>query len=125
ADDGRLRRDELAKRVFGDADARRRLEEILHPRIRAVWQARLQSWRSEGRAWAVAVIPLLFETDAARHFDATICVACPVMTQRRRLFERGWTGEQIAQRIAAQWPVEKKMLLADYVVWTECPLEVH
>src|SRR5437899_8502578 len=37
-DDGRLRREELARRVFADAESRRKLEAILHPRIRAVWQ---------------------------------------------------------------------------------------
>jgi len=124
-DDGRLRRDELAKRVFADASARRKLEEILHPRIRAVWQSQLQSWRAEGRPTAIALIPLLFETDAARQCDATICAACSAKTQRQRLRQRGWNDEQIDQRIAAQLPVEKKMLLADYVVWTEGPLDAH
>ena len=124
-DDGRLRRDELAKRVFADASARRKLEEILHPRIRAVWQSQLQSWRAEGRPTAIALIPLLFETDAARHCDATICAACSAKTQRQRLRQRGWNDEQIDQRIAAQLPIEKKMLLADYVVWTEGPLDAH
>src|SRR5438552_2521679 len=124
-DDGRLRRDELARRVYADASARRALEDILHPRIRAVWQAQMDSWRAEGRASAVAVIPLLFETDAARHFDATVCVACSAPEQRARLRARGWTDEEINQRISAQLPVEKKMLLADYVVWTDGPLEIH
>ena len=123
--DGRLRRDELARRVFTDAEARRRLEGILHPRIRAVWQAQLESWRVEGRPAAIAVIPLLFETAGARHFDATICVACSAKTQRQRLRARGWTDEQIDQRLAAQWPAEQKMALADYVVWTEGGLDVH
>src|SRR5205814_7391780 len=121
ADDGRLRRDELARRVFTDAEARRKLEAILHPRIRAVWQTRLDSWRAEGRVAAVVVIPLLFETDAARHFDATICVACSAPTQRGRLRARGWNDEQIDQRILSQFPPEKKILLADHVVWTEGP----
>jgi dephospho-CoA kinase len=124
-DDGHLRRDELARRVFADAEARGKLEGILHPRIRAVWQAQLQAWRAEGRHTAVAVIPLLFETDAAGNFDSIVCVACSASTQQRRLRARGWTEEQIRQRIAAQLPVEKKMLLADYVVWTEGPLDLH
>ena len=123
--DGRLRRDELARRVFTDAEARRRLEGILHPRIRAVWQAQLESWRPEGHPVAVAVVPLLFETDGARHFDATICVACSAKTQRQRLRARGWIDEQIDQRLAAQLPAEQKMALADYVVWTEGGLDVH
>ena len=122
--DGRLRRDELARRVFADAELRRKLEEILHPRIRAIWQAQLQSWRAAGSPVAVAVIPLLFETDASRLFDATACVACSAKTQRQRLRARGWTDEQIDQRLAAQFPAEQKMVLSDYVVWTEGGLDV-
>lgn len=123
--DGRLRRDELARRVFGDPVARRDLEALLHPRIREIWQAQLKSWRDEGTPVAVAVIPLLFETNAQSCFDATICVACSSSTQRRRLRERGWSDMQIDQRNAAQLPVEQKMLLADYAIWTEGPLDVH
>ena len=123
--DGHLRRDALAQLVFADADARRKLEEILHPRIRAAWAAQLEAWRAQGCPVAVAVIPLLFETDAARQFDATICVACSANTQRRRLRDRGWTDQQIEQRILAQLPAEEKMLLADFVVWTEGPLDLH
>jgi dephospho-CoA kinase len=122
---GRLRRDELAGRVFADAEARRTLETILHPRIRAIWQAQLGAWRTEGKETAVAVIPLLFETNAAGHFDSTICVACTAATQRQRLHARGWDDEQIVQRIRAQLPTEKKMALADFVVWTEAGLDVH
>lgn len=121
--EGRLRRDELAKRVFADEAARKQLEAILHPRIRALWQAQLEAWRSEGRPVAVAVIPLLFETGAEKHFDATICLACSAATQQARLRARGWTPEQIAQRNRAQWPIEKKMTAADYVVWTEGSVE--
>jgi dephospho-CoA kinase len=124
AKDGRLRREELAKRVFNDTEARRKLEEILHPRIRAVWEGQLRSWRVEGCPAAIVVIPLLFETGAAGDFDATICVACSAKTQRQRLLARGWSDEQIDQRLAAQFSAEKKMSLADYVVWTEGPLEV-
>ena len=122
--DGRLRRDELARRVFADPGARRKLEEILHPRIRAVWQAQLRSWRAAGSPAAVAVIPLLFETDASRQFDATVCVACSATTQRQRLRARGWTDDQIDRRLAAQLPAEQKMALSDYVVWTEGGLAV-
>src|SRR6266550_5601705 len=87
--DGRLRREELARRIFAEADARRRLEAILHPRIRAIWQSQVQEWRA-GQRSGVVVIPLLFETNASAHFDAIICVACSASTQRRRLEERGW-----------------------------------
>jgi dephospho-CoA kinase len=122
--DGQLRRDELAQIVFADAAARHKLEAILHPRIQERWQAQVAAWRKEGRPAAVVVIPLLFETHAESQFDQTLCVACSAATQRERLLRRGWTPEQIEQRLAAQMPVEKKIALADHGVWTEGSLEV-
>lgn len=123
--DGRLRRAELARRVFADPAARRRLEAILHPRIRVLWRAQAETWRAEGHPLAVVVIPLLFETKAEAELDATICVACSAATQQQRLQARGWPPEQIEQRLQAQWPVETKIARADYLVWTEADLDVH
>jgi dephospho-CoA kinase len=123
--EGRLRRDELARIVFADPAKRQRLEAILHPRIRQRWQQQVEQWKQQRHARCVVVIPLLYETAAAAHFDTVICVACSSATQRQRLQSRGWTGEQIDQRLAAQWPVQKKMDLANYVVWTEAGLDTH
>jgi len=125
APEGRLRRDELARIVFADAAARKKLETILHPRIRERWLAQFEIWRRESRALAVVVIPLLFETRAEPHFNKIICVACSAATQRERLRARGWTPEQIQQRLAAQWPVEQKISRADFVVWTDGALDAH
>ena len=115
----RLRRDELARLVFSAAAARKKLEAILHPRIRERWLAQIEIWRGENRALAVVVVPLLFETQAESDFDKIICVACSAPTQRQRLLARGWTPEQIQQRLAAQWPIEQKIARSDFVVWTE------
>jgi len=123
--DGQLRRAELARRVFADPIALRQLEAILHPRIRALWRAQVETWRAEGRPLAVVVIPLLFETKAEAELDATICIACSAATQQQRLRARGWSPEQIKQRLQAQWPVERKLVRADYVVWTEADLDLH
>ena len=123
--DGRLRRAELARRVFAQPAARKQLEALLHPSIRALWQSQVAAWRKEGRPCAVVIIPLLFETGAEAHLDATICVACSAATQRQRLLARGWTSEQTDHRLRAQWPVEQKMARADYVVWTEGGLDIH
>jgi dephospho-CoA kinase len=125
ASDGRLCRDELARIVFADAAARKKLETILHPRIGERWLAQVEIWRKENRALAVVVIPLLFETRAETHFDKIICVACSAPIQRARLLARGWTPEQIQQRLAAQWPVEQKISRADFVVWTDGAPDAH
>jgi dephospho-CoA kinase len=123
-DNGSLRRDELARLVFSDPSARRRLETILHPRIRELWRARVEQWRAQNVPAAVIIIPLLFETQAEKELDATICVACRPDTQRRRLLARGWSATQIDQRLSAQLAIEEKMVRADYLVWTEVSPEV-
>jgi dephospho-CoA kinase len=124
AADGQLNRAELARVVFAEAGARADLESILHPRIRARWEAEAEGWRATGRDGAI-LIPLLFETGAETRFNAVICVVCSEASQRRRLRLRGWTDAQILQRLAAQWPVEKKIARSDFVVWTDTTLETH
>ena len=117
--DGALLRTELARRVFGSEVSRRQLEAILHPRIRGLWQDQIALWRRDGRPAGVVVIPLLFETRAEKNFDTVLCVACSQALQEARLLKRGMTVEQIRQRTAAQWPIEKKMERADHVIWNE------
>ena len=122
---GELKRAELARLVFTDPAARKQLEAILHPRIRERWLAQLETWRREGCALAIVVIPLLFETGAGPHFDRIICVACSPAAQRERLAARNWPEEQIRHRIAAQLPVEDKIARAHFVIWTEGELASH
>jgi dephospho-CoA kinase len=123
--DGRLRRDELARAVFSDETKRKQLEAILHPRIRQRWLAEVEAWRKKAHVCGVVVIPLLFETGAERFFDKIICVGCSSFSQRERLRERGWAPDQIEKRLAAQWPIEKKLALSHFVIWTEGTLDVH
>jgi dephospho-CoA kinase len=137
ASDGSLRRDQLARRVFSDSAARKKLEGILHPRIRHLWQSQLADWRAaEGSGAGVpgaqdpntryfcVVIPLLFETKAEGEVEATFCIACSSATQHQRLSSRGWNAEQINQRIKSQLPIEEKMACANYVIWNEGTVEV-
>ena len=123
--EGRLRRAALAEIVFASPPKRAALEAILHPRIRDRWLAQAEAWRAEGRGVGVVVIPLLFETDAQQHFDFVLCAACSAATQLERLRARGWTDAQIQPRLAAQWPVEKKIAAARFILWTEGALELH
>jgi len=116
---GQLRRDQLAKIVFSDSVARQKLEAILHPPIREAWLAQIEAWRGENCPLAIVVIPLLFETRAESHFGKIICAACSPKSQDERLRARGWHSEQIAQRIAAQMPVEQKIARSNFVIWTE------
>ena len=114
--DGSLRRDAMARVVFGDPTKRRRLEAILHPRIRDSWRATAEEWRRDGTNWGAVIIPLLFETGAEKDVDVVVCLACTTATQRQRLRDRGWTPEELERREAAQWPVQRKMDLARFVL---------
>jgi dephospho-CoA kinase len=121
---GELRREELARIVFADPEARRKLEAITHPRIKERWRAHLASWRRAGHKFGVVVIPLLFEIGAEAEFDRVICVACSAASQAARLHARGWSVEECQQRLAAQLPVGEKLARAHHVVWTEGTPEV-
>ena len=117
--DGSLDRDKMASTVFQDEAARKRLEAIIHPRVRTVWEKQIDQWREQKRPVGVVVIPLLFEVDLQDSFDAVLCVACTANTQRARLRERNWDDAQITARIAAQMDIAQKMDLADHILWNE------
>lgn len=125
AADGSLRRETLARIVFSDPNARATLENILHPRIHELWRAQVEAWPDDKYPVAVVVIPLLFETHADKEFEATICVACSLATQSERLLSRGWSREQITQRIQAQMTTDQKIAKADFLIWTESTLDLH
>jgi dephospho-CoA kinase len=122
---GELRRHELAAEVFSDAVKRAKLEAILHPRIRDIWSKAAQQWRSENKSVGAVIIPLLFETNAQSAFNAVVCLACSQETQLQRLRQRGWSDDDIQRRIAAQWPIEKKIAHSNFVVWTDTTLAAH
>ena len=122
---GGLDRRELARRVFASAAERSKLEAILHPKIREVWQAQVKEWRAAGCDRGAVIIPLLFETQAESNFDVVICVACSAASQFERLTQRGWSRAEIKRRIKAQWPLEEKITRSNVVIWTDTTLEAH
>ena len=112
--DGRLDRPALRARVFSDPAARRRLEEILHPAIRA--ELARQS-ATAGGVYQVLVIPLLVEGGQVDTVDRVLVVDCPVETQLERLTARdGETAESALKIIASQASREARLAAADDVV---------
>ncbi len=113
--DGRLDRAALGGIVFADEAARRRLEAILHPLIRA----RAAEREAEVPAGTVVVhdIPLLVESGQAEAFDAVVVVDVPVRTQVERMVrERGWSPEEARARVAAQADRAERLAAATHVV---------
>lgn len=117
--DGSVNRRALGAIVFADEGARRDLEALVHP---YVYQRITEWFAALGAATPVAVadIPLLFETGRAGAFDAVIVAACEPETQIARVMERdGATREEAERRLAAQWPIGRKVERADYVIRTD------
>lgn len=122
ADDGSVDRKRLGSVIFGDEAARSRLNAIVHP---AVWEAIgvfFSRTRSRGHAIAVVDAALMMETGSYRNYDRVVLVACPQELQLARLLERSkrsgfeMSEEAALARIDSQWPVERKRLLAHYVI---------
>ena len=116
---GEVDRLELGRIVFDDEGERRALEAILHPAIRE--ESRRRFARLSGKAViGVYEAALLVETGTHEDFDFLIVAACSTKTQIARLIERDGLGEEDARRrLAAQFPLEKKVELADFVIDTE------
>ncbi len=116
--DGRPDRARIREMVFSDELQRRRLEDILHPAIRARWTA-LAAQTQRAGGWLCVDIPLLYETGVEENFDRIVVVACSAATQRRRLQERGLDAEAGGRIIAAQLDLGMKINKADHVIWND------
>jgi dephospho-CoA kinase len=115
--DRAIDREKLRTTIFQDAAARKRLDSITHPRIRALAQARAQELAAKGAAIVIYEAPLLFENEAHLWLRPVILVACDDFLQRRRLKARDRLNDaEIEQHIKAQMPLSEKRTLADFVI---------
>jgi dephospho-CoA kinase len=120
--DGAMDRTAVAALVFDDDEKRRRLEAIIHPRVRE------RSTRMIAAAPPDAVVvndvPLLVESGMASHFDLVIVVLASEEVRRMRLVEqRGMTEETVRARFAAQATDEQRRAVADVEIVNEGSLE--
>lgn len=110
---GGIDRRALGSRVFRDKSSLRRLERAVHPLILR------EMGRLIGRMRGVVIVdvPLLFEKNLQKYFDAIVCVACAPVAQVRRVARRDrLSSVEVRRRIAAQWPLRKKRALADFTL---------
>ena len=118
-DDGAIDRRKLGARVIGKPEELRRLEAILHPRVRAVERRWIARQHAHGARLVVLDIPLLFETDRIDRVDGVIVVSAPLRLQRDRVMRRaGMTAERFAAILDSQLPDRQKRRRADFVVST-------
>jgi len=112
-----VRRAELGARVFGDPEALRRLEAIVHP---AVGEMRARFLADNAAEPLICFdIPLLYERGGPQGLDAVAVVSAPAEAQRERVLARpGMTTEKFEQILALQVPDAEKRARADYVIDT-------
>ncbi|SKC70670.1 dephospho-CoA kinase [Krasilnikoviella flava] len=118
AADGSLDRPALGRVVFGDVDARARLEGILHPEIRRIAAEReALAGAADDRAVVVHDIPLLVETGQADHFHLLVVVHAPAEQRVARLVAgRGLDEGEARARVGAQATDEERSAVADVVL---------
>jgi dephospho-CoA kinase len=112
--DGSLNRAALRAQVFANPAERRWLEQLTHPAIRELTDARCKSATGP---YVIVAIPLLVETQGAKRFNRVLVVDCEPALQLARLQARdGVTSHQAAQMLAAQVTREQRLAVADDVV---------
>jgi dephospho-CoA kinase len=122
--DKTLDRKKLRTMVFDHPEARKKLEAIIHPKVRALAEERIRELAAAGRSIIVYEVPLLFEGQLHHWLRPVILVACDIHTQRQRLRDRDHlTDTEAQQHIDAQMSLEEKRKLADYVIENNGNLE--
>lgn len=120
---GRLDRDKMRKLVFTDAEARRKLEAILHPLIANVTMASIA--QHSNAPYVVLVVPLLAESPQwLSRCDRVLVIDCELETQISRVMARSnLTREQVLAIIASQASREERKAIANEVIVNESSLE--
>lgn len=121
--DGTMDRIRVGQIIFKDKRARQDLEAIIHPAVQKAVDKYFATLPKK-TPFAVADIPLLFETGRENQFSDVIVVACPRPMQLARVMERNKLSKEDAERrLAAQWPIEKKIEKATFVIKTDGTFE--
>ena len=122
--DQTIDRQKLRRIIFNNPVARKNLEAIIHPRVRALAEQRIQEYAAAGYEIVVYEVPLLFEVRLHETLRPVILVACDPKTQTERIMRRDRVARADAQKtIAAQMSLEEKRKLADYVIENNGSLE--
>lgn len=112
--EGNLDRAKLAEIVFDDGIARKDLEAITHPKIRAAFDEVVAGLDPE--AILVSQIPLLAESEYPYPFDFVVTVSASEDTRRARLINRGMKDYQVTQRMQAQATDAQRAAIADAIL---------
>jgi dephospho-CoA kinase len=121
---GKVDRALLSAKVVHDPAAMQRLEQIVHPMLRAHHQQFLEEAEASGAPVAVVDVPLLFETGGEKRVDAVVVVTTSPELQRERILARdNMTPDKLDAILSRQIPDAEKRRQADFVVDTSHGLD--
>lgn len=119
--DGEIDRRKLGRIVFEDPQARRFVNDVVHPAVLQRLKEIARRERDRGTRLLVVEAALLLESPHVDRsfFDSYVLVAVDPEEQLRRLMERdGLSREEALRRIRAQTPQREKLARADFVLWS-------
>lgn len=103
--------------AFVDVKTRKKLEAIIHPRVRAELWKKIEHYRDMGARVVVVDAPLLYETGMYKSMDKVVVVSADMDKIRERLKLRGMDEEDTDRRLPHQIPLADKEKMADYVLY--------
>jgi len=124
-EDQTLNRKKVGDIVFSDAEKRKKLEEIIHPKITAETLMKINEIaKKDNQAIVIIDIPLLIETDKQDTVNKVVLVYTSPQGQIERLVKRdGLSLEDAHKRLTSQMPIENKKKYAHYIINNEEPLK--
>ena len=115
---GTIDRERMARLVFNNPDELKKLNELVHPRVKAEFD----SWckKNEKKPYVVKEAAILFETDQHKELDKMVTVFCPKEERIRRIIKRDEvTKESVEKRMLHQYSDAERNALADFIIMND------
>jgi len=122
AADGTIDRKAVGDIVFADPAERRRLEEVVHPLVKADRTQAIRRAHAQLRSGVIIDAPLLFEAGSDADCDFVLFVDAPGPAREARVKARGWDPTELAKREAAQLPLDQKRARSTHTVLNDADL---
>ncbi len=117
---GELNRSWMAEKVFSNTSLLKQLNALVHPVVKSDALQWATSSAFSAKPYVLKESAILFEENLSADLDAIILVVAPESVRIKRVMERDhWTAEQIRERIQYQWTDDKKIPLADFVIFND------